>query len=82
MRIVVVSNTTMRLAARLPEHDVVVSGVGDLPRWLLEPNSPADDPAVDVVVVHADGASLLPRSAILISERSSSTRSSDSPRGT
>jgi FkbH-like protein len=61
MRIVVVSNTTMQpVAARLPEHEVVVSGVGDLPRWLLEPMSPADDPTVDVVVVHADGDSLLP----------------------
>jgi hypothetical protein len=61
MRIVVVSNTTMNpLAPHLAGHDLVFSGVGDMPAWLLDEGSPAAADDTDVVIVHADGDQLLP----------------------
>ncbi len=61
MRIVVVSNTTMDpLARNLAGHEVVVSGVGDLIPWLIDPSSPAADPSTGLVLVCPDGDSLVP----------------------
>ncbi len=61
MRIVVVSNTTMDpLARNLEGDEVVVSGVGDLIPWLIDPSSPAADPATGLVLVCPDGDSLVP----------------------
>jgi FkbH-like protein len=61
MKIAVLSNTTMQpIAAHLPGHDLIFSGVGDLPIWLADPQSPASDPTSDVLLVYVDGEQLLP----------------------
>src|SRR6478672_397865 len=48
------------LASSLPGHDLTFSGVGDLQLWLADPSTPPADPATDVVLVHADGDTLVP----------------------
>ena len=61
VKIVVLSNTTMQpLRSHLSDCQIHFSGVGDLSIWLADPHSPAADPDTDVLMVHADGDTLLP----------------------
>ena len=48
------------LRSHLSDCQIHFSGVGDLSIWLADPHSPAADPDTDVLMVHADGDTLLP----------------------
>ena len=62
VRIVFIANSTFQpIATRFDaDVDVVVSQVGDLVPWLVDPSCAAADPATDVVVVVPDGDTVLP----------------------